>query len=98
MIDASDARIGGVLCQEVNDMPIPVAYMSKKLEPHQRKYIVIEKEALAVISSIEKFEVYLHGCVVVYNGTNIVYTLGFVWYFIPAINITVTHTLLIIKY
>ena len=49
---------------------MPVAYMSKKLEPHQRKYSVIEKEALAVISSIEKFEVHLHGHVVVYSDHN----------------------------
>ena len=57
-VDASDVAVGGVLCQEVNEFPVPVAYTSKKLVPYQRKYATVEKEALAVLHCLEKFGVY----------------------------------------
>ena len=69
-VDASDVGVGGVLGQEENGVLMPVAYMSKKLLKHQRKYSAIEKEALAVIKSLEKFEVYTGGEVVVYSDHN----------------------------
>ena len=47
-----------------------MAYMSKKLEPHHRKYSVIEKLPLAVITSMDEFEMFLHGHVVVYSDHN----------------------------
>ena len=68
--DASDIGIGGVLCQEVNNSLMPVAYMSKKLNQHQRKYSVIEKEALAVIQAIEKFEPYIVKGTTIYTDHN----------------------------
>lgn len=37
----------------------PVAYHSAKLDLHQRHYSTIEKELLAIISAIKKFECYL---------------------------------------
>ncbi|XP_068229342.1 uncharacterized protein [Palaemon carinicauda] len=61
-VDASDRGIGAVLLQKgPGDMQHPVAYMSKKLKNHQRNYSTIEKEALALLTALEHFEVYLSG-------------------------------------
>lgn len=51
---------------------MPVAFMSKKLETHQRQYSVIKKEALAVIKSTEKFKPYIleKGLSYVYSDHN----------------------------
>ncbi len=37
----------------------PVAYFSKKFLPHQKNYSTIEKEALALLLSLQHFEVYV---------------------------------------
>ena len=61
-VDASDAGIGAVLLQLTDDgVAHPVSYFSKKLKPYQKHDSTIEKEALALLSAIEKFEVYLDG-------------------------------------
>ena len=60
-VDASENGIGGMLGQECDGIVKPVAYMSKKLLKHQKNYSVIEKEALALLKCLEKFEVYLAG-------------------------------------
>ena len=61
-VDASEIGIGAVLRQRNKDGLLhPVAYLSKKLKPHQQKYSTIEKEALALLMAVEKFEVYLSG-------------------------------------
>lgn len=59
--DASDVGIGAVLLQEVDNMRFPVAYASKKLLPRERAYAVIERECLAIVWAIKKFEPYLYG-------------------------------------
>ena len=59
--DASDTGIGGVLMQEVEGKKFPVAYASKKLLPRERAYSTIEKECLAVVWAVQKFEPYLYG-------------------------------------
>ena len=59
--DASDKGIGGILMQEVDGIPHPVAYASRKLAPREQNYSVIEREALAIVWAINKFEVYLFG-------------------------------------
>ena len=69
-VDASDVGTGGVLCQESENILKPVAYMSRKLNQHQRVYSVIEKEALAVIQCLEKFAPYLEKHTVVYSDHN----------------------------
>lgn len=69
-VDASDVGVGGVLCQSESDQLMPVAYMSQKLDKYQRKYSVIEKEALAIIKCIEKFEPYLDKKTVIYSDHN----------------------------
>ena len=59
-IDASDRGIGAILEQKDKDeVKHPVAYFSKKLSKCQSKYSTIEKEALALILSLQHFEVYL---------------------------------------
>ena len=64
-MDASDHATGAVLLQEGSDDILhPVCYLSTKFKTHQRNYSTIEKEALALLIAMEKFEVYLgHSCI-----------------------------------
>jgi phospholipid-translocating ATPase len=58
--DASDVAAGAVLLQEdTHGIEHPVAYFSKKFNPHQRTYSTIEKELLAIILALQHFAVYL---------------------------------------
>ena len=59
--DASDVGVGAVLFQEYDDGKFPVAYASKKLLPRERNYSVIERECLAIVFAIKKFQKYLYG-------------------------------------
>ena len=61
-VDASGVGIGAVLLQPDTSTGVlhPVAYHSAKLKPHQRGYSTIEKEGLALVSAIQKFDCYLH--------------------------------------
>lgn len=59
--DASDTGVGAVLLQEYDDKLHPVAYASRKLLPRERRYAVMEKECLALVWGIEKFQRYLIG-------------------------------------
>lgn len=60
-VDASDAAIGAVLLQSFQNGNIlhPICYFSYKLKEYQRSYSTIEKEALALVLSLEHFDVYL---------------------------------------
>ena len=73
-VDASDVGIGGLLLQaDENGIDHPVAYYSKKLDIHQRRYSTIEKETLALILSLSHFEVYVSSCIdplIVYTDHN----------------------------
>ncbi|XP_060073585.1 uncharacterized protein LOC132553365 [Ylistrum balloti] len=59
--DASDNGIGAILLQEVDGVVHPVAYMSRKLKGGEVSYSVVEKECLAVVWGISKFQKYLYG-------------------------------------
>lgn len=59
--DASDVGMAAVLLQSVDGTKFPVCYASKKFNKSQRNYSVIEKECLAIIWGIQKFEAYLYG-------------------------------------
>ncbi|XP_071501873.1 uncharacterized protein [Diadema antillarum] len=59
--DASENGIGAVLLQEFDDEKFPVAFASKKLLDRERRYSTIERECLAVIWAVQKFEPYLYG-------------------------------------
>lgn len=59
--DASDTAIAGVLTQSYDGIDKPVAYFSQKLNGAQQRYFATEKEALAVLNSIQKFRCYVEG-------------------------------------
>ena len=59
--DASGVGVGAMLLQEYPDGVFPVAYASKKLLPREQNYSVIERECLAVVFGVKKFERYLYG-------------------------------------
>lgn len=59
--DACDYGIGAVLTQLRGDTEKTVAFASRSLTDCERKYSVIEKEALACVWSAERWRTYLWG-------------------------------------
>ncbi|KAJ8020220.1 hypothetical protein HOLleu_39750 [Holothuria leucospilota] len=59
--DASTTAMGAVLLQETAGELFPVAYASKKFNKAQCAYSVTEKECLAIIWAVQKFQTYLYG-------------------------------------
>jgi hypothetical protein len=59
--DASNVGIGVALLQHYDDGLFPVAFASKKLQQRERNYTVTERECLAIIFGIKKFQKYLYG-------------------------------------
>ena len=59
--DASGAGLGAVLLQYHEDLPFPVAYASRKLLDREKRYSTIERECLAIIFGIHRFDYYLQG-------------------------------------
>jgi hypothetical protein len=59
--DASCEGLGAVLLQEENGVKHPVAFASKKLLSRERNYSTIEREALAIVWGVQKFERFLYG-------------------------------------
>lgn len=59
--DASDTGVGACLLQEFEDGLFPIAYASKKLLAREINYSTIERECLALVFAIKKFEMYLYG-------------------------------------
>lgn len=60
-VDASGVGIGAVLLQRNNDTGVlhPTSYYSTKLKPYETSYSTIEKEALAIVKALKKYECYL---------------------------------------
>ena len=50
-----------MLLQDHEGTRFPIAYASKKLSPSEKSYSVIEKECLAIVWAMKKFELYLFG-------------------------------------
>ena len=62
LVDGSPSGLGAILTQKQPDGDFrPVAYASRTLNAVERKYSQIEEEALAILWSIQRFEVYLYG-------------------------------------
>ncbi|XP_050708029.1 uncharacterized protein LOC126993204 [Eriocheir sinensis] len=59
--DASNFGLGAVLLHYYKDTPHPVWYASRKLLDRERRYFPIEREALAILFGISKFDFYLRG-------------------------------------
>ena len=59
--DASDLGIGAILLQEHDGTLFPVAYASRKLLNRERAYSSIEKECLALVWGVQKYQTYLYG-------------------------------------
>ena len=59
--DASETAIGAALLQEFGDGLLPVAFASRKLQPRETRYTVGERECLAIIFALKKFDRYLYG-------------------------------------
>lgn len=57
--DASAYGLGGMLSQDINGREHPIAYVSRALSKAEQNYSATEREALAVIFAVEKFQAYL---------------------------------------
>ena len=61
--DASNIRLGAVLCQADEEGTLhPVTYISKKLQPREKHLSAIEKECLAIVWTLQKLKPYIWGC------------------------------------
>ena len=59
-VDASEIGMGAVLLQEDSSgVDHPVCYYSRKFDSHQRNYLTVEKKTLALVLSLQHFEVNL---------------------------------------
>lgn len=59
--DASPYGVGGVLAHIVDGVERPVAFTSRSLSPSENGYSQIDREALAIVYSVVKFQRYLFG-------------------------------------
>lgn len=59
--DASPVGLGAVLIQFKNSEPRVISYASRSLTATERRYAQTEKEALALVWSVERFHFYIFG-------------------------------------
>ena len=60
--DASAAGLGAVLAQNQDDHSTrPIAYASRTLQPHEKRYGATEMEGLGIVWAIKYFRPYLYG-------------------------------------
>jgi hypothetical protein len=59
--DASGFAIGATLSQDQGNGLQPIAFMSKKMNPHEKNYPVHEQELLAIVCALKEWRHYLHG-------------------------------------
>ena len=59
--DASNIGVGAILMQYFDGIAFPIAYASRKLLVREQAYSTVERECLALIFGIKKFEFYLIG-------------------------------------
>ena len=59
-IDASSTGIGFALAQLQNGKEVVIAYNGRGLNQAERDYTTTQREALALVEGIKKFQPYLH--------------------------------------
>ncbi len=59
--DASISGLGAILTQHIDGVEKTIAFASRSLKPHERKYATIERECLALVWGIKYFRPYLYG-------------------------------------
>ena len=59
-VDASSTAIGLALAQVQNGKEVVIAYNGRGLNQAERNYTTTEREALALVEGIKKFQLYLH--------------------------------------
>jgi len=59
--DASDVGLGAVLLQDHEGILHPVMYASRSLSDRERRFSAVEKEGLAIVWALKKFEIYTYG-------------------------------------
>ena len=59
--DASSTGLGALLLQYHDKTPFPVSYASRKLLDREKRYSTIERECLAILFGITRFNYYLYG-------------------------------------
>ena len=59
--NASDYGVGVALLQRYENGLFPIAYASKKLLPREKNYSVMERNRLAIVFGIRKFQKYFFG-------------------------------------
>jgi transposase InsO family protein len=72
--DASDFALGAVLLQDHGNGLQPVAYISRKLNPAERKYPVGDKELLGVLHALMEWRCYLEGTDIKVNSDHLNHT------------------------
>ena len=60
-VDASPYGLGAVILHEVQGHYKPVAYASRSLNPHEKGYSQLDKEAAAIMFGVQRFHMYLYG-------------------------------------
>ena len=59
--DASPYGVGACMMHVINGKEQPIAYASRTLTPAEKHYAQIEREALAIVFGVKKFNQYLYG-------------------------------------
>ena len=65
--DSSEKGLGAAIMQN----GVPVTYTSRALTPTEQNYAQIEKELLAVVYGMEKFQQYTYGCKITVESDHI---------------------------
>ncbi|XP_015970209.1 uncharacterized protein LOC107493665 [Arachis duranensis] len=68
MCDASNYAVEAALAQREGKIPYVIDYASKTLDGSQSNYTTTEKELLAIVFALDKFQAYLLGSMVVVFG------------------------------